>query len=191
MTLAAILVAYFLTTGSPAPLGQGQAAPVSQDPTSPTPAGNATPTAPNAAAQKPASPAKPASTHPRHKKPAPDCSTTPPAGGSGGSPAQKPCPHPKVVVRNGGTEEPTLQLKGGDAAEQAASQHSTEQLTQVAEENLKKIAERQPTPNQRDTVSQIRQFIDQSRAAVAAGDLDRAHNLALKARLLSDELLKP
>jgi hypothetical protein len=33
--------------------------------------------------------------------------------------------------------------------------------------------------------------VEQSKAAVAAGDADRGHNLALKARLLSDELGKP
>jgi hypothetical protein len=40
-------------------------------------------------------------------------------------------------------------------------------------------------------VSQIKQFMEQSKAAVAAGDLERGHNLALKAHLLSDELVKP
>jgi hypothetical protein len=40
-------------------------------------------------------------------------------------------------------------------------------------------------------VSQIKQFMEQSKTAADAGDLDRAHNLALKAHLLSDELLKP
>jgi hypothetical protein len=33
--------------------------------------------------------------------------------------------------------------------------------------------------------------MEQSKKAVAEGDADRAHNLALKAHLLSDELLKP
>jgi hypothetical protein len=33
--------------------------------------------------------------------------------------------------------------------------------------------------------------MDQSKAAVADGDLDRGHNLAMKARLLSDELVNP
>jgi hypothetical protein len=33
--------------------------------------------------------------------------------------------------------------------------------------------------------------MEQSKAAVAAGDLERGHKLALKAQLLSDELVKP
>ena len=39
--------------------------------------------------------------------------------------------------------------------------------------------------------NQINQFMEQSKTAAVAGDLDRAHNLAMKAHLLSDELLKP
>jgi hypothetical protein len=40
-------------------------------------------------------------------------------------------------------------------------------------------------------VNQIQQFIEQSKAAVATGDVERGHNLALKAHLLSAELMKP
>ena len=39
--------------------------------------------------------------------------------------------------------------------------------------------------------NQIKQFMEQSNTAAAAGDLDRAHSLALKANLLSAELVKP
>lgn len=70
-------------------------------------------------------------------------------------------------------------------------ERSTGQLTSATEENLKKIAGRQLNSSQQEIVSQIKQFMEQSKTAVAAGDLDRAHNLALKAHLLSDELLKP
>jgi hypothetical protein len=95
-------------------------------------------------------------------------------------------------VRNGGSDEPTVQLTGGTTAEQASHQRSTtDQLTTATEENLKKIAGRQLNPSQQEMVSQIKQFMEQSKAAVAAGDLERGHNLALKAHLLSDELVKP
>lgn len=70
-------------------------------------------------------------------------------------------------------------------------QRSTEQLTAATQENLKQIAGRQLTPSQQDTVTQIKEFMDQSKAAVASGDAERGHNLAMKARLLSDELVKP
>lgn len=102
----------------------------------------------------------------------------------------KPCPPPKKVVRNGGSNEPAIQIVGGTTAEQAADQHSTEQLTAATEDNLKKIAGRQLNPSQQETVSQIKQFLEQSKQAVASGDPERGHNLAMKARLLSDELAK-
>ena len=39
-------------------------------------------------------------------------------------------------------------------------------------------------------VAQIKDYMAQSRKATADSDSVRAHNLALKARLLSDELVK-
>jgi homogentisate 1,2-dioxygenase len=97
-----------------------------------------------------------------------------------------------VVIKNGGSDEPTVELKGGTSEPQASQQRlSTEQLTAATEENLKKTAERQLNPSQQETVSQTKQFMDQAKSAVAAGDVERGHNLAKKAYLLSEELLKP
>ena len=39
-------------------------------------------------------------------------------------------------------------------------------------------------------LAQIREFITQSRKATTENDPERAHNLAVKARVLSDELVK-
>jgi hypothetical protein len=39
-------------------------------------------------------------------------------------------------------------------------------------------------------VKQVREFMDQSKAATSAGDLDQARTLAWKAQLLSEELLR-
>jgi hypothetical protein len=103
----------------------------------------------------------------------------------------KPCPPPKKVVRNGGSSEPKVQLTGGTAAEQASDKSSTDQLRAATEENLKKATGLQLNPTQREMVNQIREFLAQSKAAVAAGDLEGGHNLAVKAHLLSDELVKP
>ncbi len=114
-----------------------------------------------------------------------------PGSGNAGATALPPCPPPKKVVRNGGSDEPAVQLTGGTPAEQSVHQRSTEELTFATEENLKRIAGRQLSPGQQEMVNQINQFLDQSKTAVAAGDLERGHNLALKAHLLSDELVKP
>jgi hypothetical protein len=39
-------------------------------------------------------------------------------------------------------------------------------------------------------VAHIRSYVQQSKGAMSDGDLDRAHNLAIKAHLLADELVK-
>jgi hypothetical protein len=103
----------------------------------------------------------------------------------------KPCPPPKKVVRNGGSEEPTIQLTGGTAAEQVSRQRSIDELTAATEENMKKIAGRELSPTQKEMVTQIKQFMEQSKTAVASGDPEGGHDLAIKARLLSEELVKP
>jgi hypothetical protein len=103
----------------------------------------------------------------------------------------KPCLPPKKIVRNGGSNDPKIELLGGNPSQQASDQRSTEQLDAAIEENLKKLAGRQLNPNEQDTVNQIRQYMEQSKQAIAAGDPERAHNLAIKARLLSDQLLQP
>lgn len=81
----------------------------------------------------------------------------------------------------------------GDTTTQKASQErsTTEQLAAAADENLKKIAGRELSPSQQEMVNQVKQFMEQSKEAITEGDLERGHNLAVKARLLSDELVKP
>ena len=64
-------------------------------------------------------------------------------------------------------------------------------MLQSTEGNLKKISGQSLNTTQQDTVSQIRQFIDQSKEALAGGDMERAHTLAWKAQLLSEDLVKP
>ena len=64
-------------------------------------------------------------------------------------------------------------------------------MLQSAEENLKKIEGRQLSSSQRDMVTQVRQFVNQSKSATAAGDLESARTLAWKAQLLSEELINP
>jgi len=61
----------------------------------------------------------------------------------------------------------------------------------ATESNLKKISGQQLNSDQQDMVSQIRQFMTQSKAAVGDGDMERARTLAWKAQVLSEELVKP
>jgi hypothetical protein len=210
MTLAAILAVYILSFGWLSPSVPTCAAAATQPQNQPgqSPQPNQPPTAASGPTQNSTNPAQqPPKPHKPSKKSVADCANSSsavkpadvglPNSGSGNSATtssatQKPCPPPKKVIRNGGTDEPTMKLTGGTSAAQASQQRATtDQLNASTEENLKKIADRQLAPSQQEIVIQIQQFVDQSKKAVAAGDLERAHNLALKARLLSDELLKP
>ena len=108
------------------------------------------------------------------------------------APDPKDCPPPKRIVRHGGTSEPSIQLAGGPNDSQASHQRDVvNQLLGVTENNLKKVAGKQLNSTQQDTLSQARAFVQQSKSAIADGDLDRARTLAWKAETLSEDLIKP
>ncbi len=115
-----------------------------------------------------------------------------PAQNSGTSTMPKPCTPPKTIVRHGGTAEPSIQLAGGPAGNQNSPQRdAAHQLLESTEANLKKISGQQLSASQQDTVTQIRQFMAQSKAAVVDGDMERARTLAWKAETLSEDLVNP
>jgi hypothetical protein len=66
-----------------------------------------------------------------------------------------------------------VQLKGGTRQEASDQRSTAEQLSRATEENLKQIEGRELNPSQQEMVSQIKQFMEQSKAAVAAGDPER------------------
>jgi hypothetical protein len=153
-------------------------------------------TSPSPAAASPQATAPPAATrapklrhHKKAKKPT-DCDAA--TASTPGSPATSAsgvnCPPAKIVVNNGSTAEPSIQLTGTDAPRQ---NDTTAQSLAATEKNLKKISALNLTASQQEMVSQIHQFMDQSKAAVAAGDAGRAHTLALKAQTLAEELTQP
>jgi hypothetical protein len=71
----------------------------------------------------------------------------------------------------------------------APNEPTTEQLLQSTESSLNGL-NRQLSAEEQGTVTQIRDYITQSRNATKDNDVVRAHNLAVKAHLLCDELLK-
>jgi hypothetical protein len=163
-------------------------APDSQTP-SPSPTTNETPQSPPAepGETKPAEAASPADKQsPGGKKaaaPGRKCQA-PSSGPASSSPKKR-------VIRRGSTTEPTIQFSPGFTQGQAVAQRqSTTQLLAGAEANLKKISNQQLIASQQESVNQIRKYMEQAKTADASGDLQRAHNLAFKARLLSDELLR-
>jgi hypothetical protein len=119
---------------------------------------------------------------------------SPQPGGSQSSPVTDPeknCPPEKTIVRQGGITEQSIQLAGGSAGDQAQKRDAANQMIAATEQNLYKLTGRQLSNAERDSVIQIRQFVDQSRAALTAGNLERAQTLAWKAKLLSEDLIDP
>jgi hypothetical protein len=96
----------------------------------------------------------------------------------------------KIIVRQGGTSDPSAVLAPGPTPRSSSSRQMTADLLSATDANLKEATSRPLTATQEETVNQIKVFIEQANDAIKAGDLDRGHNLALKAHLLSDDLVK-
>ena len=221
MTLAAILLVGISWTIPTLPAGIGQTAAsapqasATQDQTTTPPKPSAPPATPSPSAS---STAKPRTAQSTVKKPVHRKKTTPPgceaspaahaAPSSTSTPAgttdtanpspQKPataksetnCPPPeKIVVQHGGTTEPSIQLTGGNQSSQ--NREDTTQLLGFTDANLKKLAGQQLSSVQKDSITQIREFMAQSRSALATGDNERALTLARKAKMLSEDLVEP
>jgi hypothetical protein len=146
-------------------------------------------TQPSGAGTQPETPSEsvqPSSPNPKagtpHKKSA---SRKKHSAGDGGEPQKR-------VIHRGGTVEPTTQLAQGMTEEQAARQReTTNKLLATTNASLQTLSGRQLTKDEQDTVTQIKRFMQQVKAADSAGDLQRAYKLAVKAHLLSDALAKP
>jgi hypothetical protein len=158
---------------TPTPPEQGKPEPPSAPPQTPAPATQSENPQPDSTAKKPAT-----ATKKRHRKRKPTA-----------QPESSPA---KTVVPNGSTTDPKAQIAPSVTDAQASHQRqNTTQLLDSTDANLKTLAGRQLTPSQQDTMKQIQSYVEQAKVADAAGDLQMAHNLAVKARLLSDELVKP
>ena len=97
----------------------------------------------------------------------------------------------KVVVKNGGEKDPSAQLAPAVNPDQARKERvSTEQLLEATGENLNRVAGRQLSQTEQNTVDKIHAYMRQAKAASASGDTNRAQTLAYKARQLSDDLAR-
>jgi len=172
-----------------------QAPPTAAAEPSPTPTPEATPPAATEQAQ-PAQAATPEQANQETaekdaaKKPQKPSPRVPAAGSS-----QKPASEarnitPKKIIPPDKTEPPPSgQISPGPTPAGGNSQASTDQLLQSAETNLNAI-KRQLSKEEETMRAQVKEFIVQSRKATGENDPARAHNFAVKARVLSDELVK-
>jgi len=97
----------------------------------------------------------------------------------------------KIVVREGGAKEPAAQIAPGmTPAEATRQRQDAEKLLGSAADRLKRLAGLTLDAPQQETVGQIRNYMDGARSALKEGDVRRANTLALKAHLLSEDLVK-
>jgi len=125
-------------------------------------------------------PKQPRATKPKPPAPAPE------------KPAEKSADNKptKTVVPEGGTQPSTSQLSPAVPNDQAVQQRqNTNQLLESTDYNLKSIT-RSLSADEQAIVQHIHSYMQQSRDATRDGDTERAYNLALKAHLLCDELMK-
>lgn len=113
--------------------------------------------------------------------------TPPPPAQAQNPPPQKPG---RVVIQEGGGSQPQGTLTASLGAEEAThQQQSTAQLLDSTQNNLRSLT-RQLSAEEQAMVTQIKDYMEQSRKAMQESDPVRARNLALKAHLLSDELVR-
>ncbi|HZR28084.1 MAG TPA: hypothetical protein VFA71_04835 [Terriglobales bacterium] len=186
-----------ISTPQPATQTPGQQIPVNQPPTT----APATPPPATSTAAKPKAKTKPKTNHAKKNVPAVNTPATgkeasatpasPSASPPGPAPATTANIPNKTVVHDGGTPDasPGEILPGMDQNEAARQRNATEQLLQSTDDTLKGIS-RPLNDDERAMIEQIRNYMAQSRAAATDGDLLRANNLAVKAHLLSDALIK-
>ena len=99
-------------------------------------------------------------------------------------------PPTRIVIQEGGVDTGTPQAPTTTHTTTTDPQRTTQQLLDATDNNLRGLT-RALSPDEKAMVEQIRAYMQQSRDASKDGDVVRAHNLALKAHLLSDELVKP
>jgi hypothetical protein len=82
---------------------------------------------------------------------------------------------------------PIGELTAGSSSDAAETGRQTMELIRGTRSNLDAIR-RSLSPDEKKTVAEIRTFLHRAEQALANGDVDGAHGLATKAKLLLDEL---
>jgi hypothetical protein len=103
-------------------------------------------------------------------------------------PAPSPAPAAPVAAE-GKPPAPTIAPQLSQA-EFAAAQQETNESMDIAEKNLAATSGKRLNAAQSDLVSKIKGFLKDAREAARAGDWGLARNLAKKAQVLSEELLR-
>ena len=104
-------------------------------------------------------------------------------------PQQPPATAPATQPQPQRPAEDTQLTATNNPQEALHQQLNTTQLLDATENNLKTLS-RSLSTDEQAMIQHIRSYMQQSRTALDQKDFERAYNLAYKARLLSDELIK-
>ena len=177
----------------PQTVPQAQAPTVTEPPPAPTAAATTQPAEPEPLPAKPASQTTAPKPKPKPRPAARKKTVIPaePESNTAAKPVQQAsAAPPRIVLQEGGTNASANQISTAMPHDEATDrQRTTQQLLDATDANLRSLT-RQLSADERSMVEQIKSYQQQAREAGKDGDLVRAHNLALKAHLLSDELVK-
>ena len=113
------------------------------------------------------------------QQPAPVVTTPPPA------PPKKPANTTTQTASSGAAPVPAIgQLSSGDPPDRRQQTDTSIAATEKALNGIN----RNLSDQERKTAAQIREYLKEARAALSSGDIDGAHTLATKAKVLLDEL---
>jgi hypothetical protein len=87
------------------------------------------------------------------------------------------------------TPPPVLSPQMGQAEEERQRQETNGKI-QKAEQTVQQVDQSKLAKDQQETYATVRSFIGNAREALSARDFVRASNLAEKAQLLADDLLR-
>lgn len=107
-------------------------------------------------------------------------------------PHVNPAPSPATNTPVADAEKPEAPTIAAQLSKEefAAAQQETNQSLDIAERNLASTSNKHLNAAQTDLVSKIKGFLKDAREAAQAGDWARARNLAKKAQVLSEELVR-
>lgn len=140
----------------------------------------------------PAQTTPPAETKPEPSTPAPTTESKPPEEDTTPAThhkkhASKPAPEPPPAAPEPATTGGVSAIGDLSAGASPSSRQETEASINSTERGLKNI-NRTLNAQEQKTAAQITEFLKQARSALASGDVDGAHTLALKAKVLLSEL---
>lgn len=126
-----------------------------------------------------------------HNKKKATTTTAPPASLQAATPSPTASANDTVAVARppANPASPDLAIAADVSNDQLARQkQSTAQLLEETEKSISGLKDL--SHEQNETLAQVRSYVNQSRKATSDGDFERAYNLATKAHLLSDALVK-